>query len=87
MTRSCCCCETITWKGKHKCSTFFYFYYLFASASECIERDFLKKLKNLRQRHKRSLVTDENRPKMKSSVQIVCAMGEWNFKFKFRDVL
>jgi hypothetical protein len=30
---------------------------------------------------KRSLVTDENRPKMKSSVQIVCAIGEWNFNF------
>lgn len=32
---------------------------------------------------KRSLVTDANRPKMKSSVQIVCAIGEWNFNASF----
>jgi hypothetical protein len=40
-----------------------------------------RKTTSARANGKRSLVTDENRPKMKSSVQIVCAIGEWNFKF------
>lgn len=45
--------------------------------------------KNTRQRQltKRSLVTDEIRPKMKFTVQIVCAIvGEWNFKFVFDGI-
>lgn len=73
-------CETKAWKSEHGVrshSTFFTARRLCAH----VLRDFLKKKHTPTIRDsKRSSVTDENRPKMKSSVQIMCAIGEWNLK-------
>lgn len=73
-------CETVTLKGKHSASDDFF------QLRWCayVLRAFLKKryTPTIRSSKRSSVyLADKNRPKMKSSVQIIMfAIGEWNFK-------
>jgi hypothetical protein len=76
--------KTVTWT-KHNNSVYWHRHF-FASLMYweiSYGRQKRRKEKQRQQLSKRSLVTDANRPKMKSSVQIVCAIGELNFNGNF----
>lgn len=78
ITRDSVCCETVTWRTKHNSVTSLAYVCGVETREITCGRQKRRRKEKIRTSN-RSSVTEENRPIMKSTLQIVCAICEWNF--------